>query len=212
MSAEKLILLNVEMVRATLDRRKTQTRRPVKDPRGMSDAPKRFDAYSFYSTPHQCGVKDAFGFENEDGRWKSPFGKPGDVLCVRESARVLHYSKSSRWMDIEYVADGTKTTVPWPDRMKWNPVVGHCIPNGCHLEAIRIKRKNKRVWVERVQDISELDAIAEGLKKGLFGSYEAPGFALGRAPIQAFQALWDSIYGNWDDNDWLWCSEFEEGN
>jgi len=204
--AEKPILFNGEMVRAILDGRKTHTRRPVKNQEKMQDAPRRFDAYSFYSTPHQCGVKDAFGFENDDGQWKSPFGKPGDVLAVRESARVLHYSKSSRWMDIEYVADGTKTTVPWPERMKWNPIVGHCIPNGCHKEAIRIKRKNKRVWVERVQDITEEDAKAEGVKPiEEAGSY---------AHVAAFNSLWWDIYGHdpvkcWDNNPRVWCCEFE---
>jgi len=86
--AEKLILLNVEMVRATLDRQKTQTRRPVKNQGEMQDAPRRFDAYSFNPTPDLYGEATAFGFQNEHSQWKSPFGKPGDTFESRTVKRV----------------------------------------------------------------------------------------------------------------------------
>jgi len=199
-------LFNTPMVQAILDDLKTNTRRPCK---GVGN-----------DNCIQLG-KLKNHILNERSWVKCPFGGVGDILAVRESARVLHYNSSSRWMDVEYVADGTQVTVPWPERMKWKPVIGHCIPNGCHLEAIRIKLTNKRVWVERVQDISEADAIAEGIERvkdnmppyAYFGwrdyssSDELP-FDSDK-PIASFKSLWNSIYGSWERNDWVWCSEFE---
>ncbi len=67
--------------------------------------------------------------------------------------------------------------------------------------ASRMKLRVKRVWVERVQSISNYDAQAEGLGND--------GFQIAR-----FQELWDELYGTWDDNPFVWCCEFEliEGN
>jgi hypothetical protein len=97
--------------------------------------------------------------------------------------------------------------------------------------ACRIKLKVKRVWVERVQDIADSDALAEGVKipkttgcpdldpnwPDMFGKPRGPhpctsypnckcGYWL--ACVE-FQNLWDSIYGTWNENGWVWCCEFE---
>lgn len=72
--------------------------------------------------------------------------------------------------------------------------------------ASRITLRVKRVWVERVDSISESDATAEGLgddSELWHLSFDAQG---------RFQSLWDSIYLDrfpWSSNPWVWCCEFE---
>lgn len=224
MSNEKPILFNTEMVKAILEGRKTQTRRPIKCG-FLPGAPGRFDAYKT-----ENGV---YGFENDDEVFRSPFGKPGDVLWVRESARVVRLSGPYQeigpdgkiWdeyhtIDIIYDADDMPNTVDWPDRMKWKPISGHKIPNGCHKEACRLKLKVKRVWVERVQDISEDDAIAEGIEihtdvfdQSSYSSkdYMNPDSCYRNDAVKSFLSLYESIYGveSIERNDWLFCGEFE---
>ena len=73
--------------------------------------------------------------------------------------------------------------------------------------ASRIDLLVKRVWVEQVQDISEADAIAEGVVCPKLGTN-------GMKPETLFKDLWNSIYGkkpdcSWEDNPWVWAVEFE---
>lgn len=77
---------------------------------------------------------------------------------------------------------------------------------GDHLFVSRITLTVKRVWVERVQDISEADAEDEGLI--YYGETLAE-----PTPREKFAKLWDSIYKSkglgWDANPWVWACEFE---
>jgi len=243
---EILTPFNNGMALAILQLRKWHTRRPVRNPFGMSDAPDRFDAYEFDATPELGKVNNVFGFENESGQWKSPFGKPGDVIAVRESARVVFVGDvfqevgedgevwdEYRMMDIIYNADDTPRSVVWPSRMKWIPISGHSIPNGCHKEAVRTKRKVKRVWVERVQDISDEDCRAEGVPTDeefpMSPGYCVPAFCNGQGVMTAvaenlgvcdvdcyncdtikkrFRNLWESCGYSWESNQYVWCCEF----
>jgi hypothetical protein len=82
--------------------------------------------------------------------------------------------------------------------------------------ASRITLKVNRVWVERVQDISEKDAIAEGVEKisdGFWRCYQFPEKGFRTSATASFMSLWDSInakrgYG-WDTNPHVWVVEFE---
>ena len=70
----------------------------------------------------------------------------------------------------------------------------------------RLWLRVKNVRVERVQDISENDAWAEGVGDGQLGRFDISGRVL-------FKSLWNSInekrgYG-WDANPWVWVVEFE---
>ena len=81
--------------------------------------------------------------------------------------------------------------------------------------ASRITLKVKRVWVERVQDISNCDAKAEGVTIQPQFWYQGEEFMdydelNTRNEYRCeFNELWQSIYKNWDDNPWVWCCEFE---
>jgi len=122
------ILFNGEMVRATLDDHKTQTRRPVKVvPIGEKVCNLPQDR--ILKIVGQCGRVE-----------KSPFGKPGDVLWVRETFAPMKWVIGSN----HYKADNAY--FPEHSTPKWTPSI-HMPKSAC-----RIKLKVKRVWIERVQD------------------------------------------------------------
>lgn len=184
MSKEIPILFITEMVRAILDGRKTQTRRPVKLPPGN----------------WKCDTVliDGTAVMNRDNGYeikkvKSPFGKPGDVLWVRETALFWRNYLGRTNQVAAYKADGYKLE----EGEAWTPSI--------HMpkEACRIKLLVKRVWVERVQDTGIKDAIKEGCKCDCMKPDYCPG------SIFRFFELWDSIYKNWSENPWVWCCEFE---
>lgn len=122
--------------------------------------------------------------------------RKGDVLWVRET-----WAKDDTYY---YKADGS-----CGDRCgKWKPSI--------HMpkEAARIWLEVTDVRVERLQEITEEAARAEGITRVEDGKWESE-FRLGwfDRPIKAFRALWDSLnakrgYG-WETNPWVWVIEFE---
>ncbi|WNK72977.1 hypothetical protein RM155_08220 [Pantoea agglomerans] len=194
---ERPILLNADMVRAVLDGRKTQTRRVMK------------------VQPH-AGVRNSPFVKSgiEDGHGKElvcPFGGVGDRLWVREKTRVDLLLKNRR-AHVRYEADGEYRIVPVPERIK--PVAdGRCMSNGCYREASRITLEITGVRVERLWDITEDDAKAEGC------TFEALRFKpgtreveeMGQTAVYQFGGLWQSIYGadSWQANLWVWVIEFK---
>lgn len=216
---EHPILFNGPMVRAILDGRKTQTRRVIK-PQPIQwtgrtfvvpdDAPKAWQ-------DHPGPITDL-----------CPYGVPGDRLYVQET-----WAPSVEPENHEHAKRGCTYRADWSlddDRdfrdFKWKPSI--------HMPrwASRITLEVKRVWVERVQEISEEDAIAEGAEPNWSGPLdgwkpEEHGYfsqcPCGQPSCECtnghdtarewFQELWDSIntangYG-WDANPWVWCVEFE---
>jgi len=180
------ILFNGEMVRGILDLSKIHTRRPKK--------PQPQSVQGNEIVPFNGSA------ETLQEKLKSPFGKPGDRLWVRETFSdywMKEDTNDPRLQTIHYRAswDGSLADDP-----PWTPSI--------HMPryASRIMLEVRRVWVERVQDISEEDAKAEGVKPvkqaGSFGH------------ITAFNSLWWDIYGYdpvkcWDKNPWVDCCEFE---
>ena len=218
---ERPIIFSAEMVRAILEGRKTQTRRPIKhQPHKSWDAVQEINSenaflgYCFYESAYP----DNHGYLKE-----KPYAKAGDRLWVREAWRTyitLDYSKPSEILEgtpIEYSADGE------------NVADGkHHYPMGKNRPSLymmrwmsRVTLEVKRVWVERVQDISEDDAKAEGCTDGGCGncgnsSYPNPCGCDAPEPMyaDAFCYLWNSIYAgdeikSWNANPWVWCVEFE---
>jgi len=186
---EHPILFSGPMVRAILEGRKTMTRR-VACPPGYN--------LTDYGLAH-CR-----------------YGQPGDRLWVRETwaagacADMLNPSALSRktWLidngGLWYEADGAAPLTPISPKGKTRPSI--FMPRW----ASRILLEVTSVSVERVQDISETDAKAEGapwlgagfLAKLGDGSYR-----------EGFYDLWDSInakrgYG-WDANPWVWVVKFK---
>ncbi len=214
---EKPILFNAEMVNAILSGRKTQTRRIMKvqpsehfHPQDIKGA---MDFTAHWYTPGvidkdgylQPARKDVFGVADEDEGYTCPLGAIGDQLWVRETfatglctESTLAYRATHKTEDLE---EG------WGETIKWTPSI--------HMPrwASRINLLITGVRVERLRDISEQDAMAEGVSV-----VETPAslknfgetFGLTHCPkISAFANLWQSIYGSWGDNPWVWVIEFE---
>jgi len=115
---------------------------------------------------------------------KPPY-KPGDILWVRETW-YQHYDGS-----YAYRASA-------PENTGWKPSI--------HMprEAARIFLRVKTVRVERLQDITEEDAKAEGV---ICGQGQKRWTAR-----SAFMDLWDRINGKknpWESNPWVWVISFE---
>lgn len=201
---ERPILFNGDMVRAVLDDRKTETRRLIKPapPRG-----------SDYRDGLFCLPGSAIGVMRH-----CPFGVPGDRLWVRETWSAtghmdLPLAKPFNGCQVWYRAENNRPT--WAET-RWKPSI--------HMPrwASRITLEVVRVWAERVQEISEVDAIAEGISVLPLQSADdpsawyqsSPGVHQARSPKQSFKLLWDSIYGKkpgcaWADNPWVRCAEFK---
>lgn len=182
MSKERPLLFQGEMVRATLDGRKTQTRRT----RGLDKVNADRSSVFVRMQVLKCGNLAAI-FENGNGELgsvKSPYGKAGDMLWVRET-----WAPATEPYEFVYRADEGQFAY------RWYPSI--------HMPrwASRITLEVESVRVERLQDISDEDAIAEGIV--LAENY--------RGPVAHYAALWESIngLGSWNTNPWVWVVTFK---
>ena len=156
------ILFSAPMVRAILSGRKTQTRRVVKLPNNNSLGEWE---------PTTVGGSDARGIKHDEQAaiWHRrtgdcvccPHGLPGDRLWVRETFSGPHYRTGEpprlwhRLDDIHYWADGNPEAGDWT-----RPLPSIHMPRW----ASRLTLEITGVRVERLQDISEDDAAAEGVE------------------------------------------------
>lgn len=209
---EHPILFSGEMVRAIRDGRKTQTRRVIKPQ--PKDAVEMTVAYpdgdgNFIFWSDDYPALDEFtlkAYPKGNGRgFKCPYGKPGDRLWVRETFSHDASDKGNQ-KRVSYKADGSgiRTSVRDFDtgeryELPWRPSI--------HMPrwASRLTLEVIVVRVERLNDISEEDARAEGVQPNQLTTIQ---------PYRAaFCGLWDSInekrgYG-WLDNPWVWVVEFK---
>jgi hypothetical protein len=223
------ILFSAPMVLAILDGRKTQTRRVVKGgipeyERGNANPPSRqakhvapyFDAYR--NQPHTSDNPRAASeywcwwdeYDRQGNGWlRCPYGKPGDRLWVRETT-IVH--ASIREQLCGYVADGCQRTEAWEKQMP-----------SIHMRRAhsRITLQITEVRVQRLHEISEEDAVTEGVEK--FGGFAnitpycnyaakqpagAHNFSTARA---SFMSLWSSINGSesYAANPLVWAITFK---
>jgi hypothetical protein len=215
---DRPILFSAEMVRAILEGRKTQTRRKVK-PQPPAEAE---------SVCRQLYSEEAPEF---DGAWtwwagkpQKPitrplfcrYGAPGDLLWVRETWGAVWPADDPvplRQCEIEYRADlppgCTDRPGEWPADEGSGPEVPKWRPS-IHMPrwASRITLRIKDIRVERLQDISEDDARAEGVTPL---DYAAHHVAAGCGARIAFEQLWNKINspGAWEANPWVWVVSFE---
>jgi hypothetical protein len=201
---ERPILFSGPMVRAIIDGRKTQTRRIIKyrDPRWeVSD-----DGLTGKAWPYWPDY--VHGGELDDSDCICPYGQPGDRLRISEEVTVKPLCED--WFTVLYHADRALVERPC------DPSLMQRIKDykTGHLRGVSLPPAYARpdrliitgVCVERLQDISEADAIAEGVelrggKAGVFQSHK-----------QAFAWLWHEINGpeSWAANPWVWVVEFRK--
>lgn len=178
---EHPILFSTPMVKALLEGRKTQTRRPLKP------------------QPENCKV------QQEIGDIRCPFGGVGDRLWVRETYKAVPVTAIN--------GDAQRTISPFvqnnaaiyrcghsraSDGIPWMPSI--FMPRW----ASRIQLVITEITIQRLQNITELQAKAEGATP-LCGS---------ETYKDAFRRLWEGLhkpYGlaDWDANPWVWAIEFK---
>jgi hypothetical protein len=207
---ERPILFSAPMVRAILDGRKTVTRRPVKGLSTSFAVTTAADESSLNSVCWNVGGPII----------RCPYGKPGDRLYVRETfnrtnpggAEGVYYYRADG--EFPKSIGGGK----FADAESWKPSIH--MPRA----ASRILLEITHVRVERLQDISEGQAVDEGLiwegvKDGQTywnhtdhryppGSHQQFSVS-GTDAVSAFRNLWKSTGGDWEANPWVWVVEFK---
>lgn len=212
---ERPILFSAPMVRAILEGRKTVTRRVIKPQ-------PNWDGKWFQWDGHAPNSKDgAVGGNTIEAAdllcWSSPYGKRGDRLWVREAfgLQVRHYGGGTG-EHIVYRATNPnaiycKSAEGSQYPVKWKPSI--------HMprHSSRILLEITAVRVERLQDITEEQAKAEGVRlytdhAELGDWWHVEGIETYSAdPRRSFELLWASINGaeSWDANPWVWVVEFK---
>lgn len=213
------IIMQTESVRAILQGRKMQTRRVVKPQPAAIEA-------EIYADLYNHGPNWAFWLPDnrmtEPRTWRCPYGQPGDRLWVRETWCPVHFGSyepisgmARQWeCCIQYAADPAQGYHQCFDvyASKWHPSL--YMPRW----ASRVTLEIVKVRVERVQEISEQDCVAEGLVSFqtryelMWASRPGPHGEWWLSPRTAYQRLWDAInakrgYG-WGSNPWVWVLEF----
>jgi hypothetical protein len=182
--AEHPIIYSTPMVRAYLNDKKTQTRRVIKNT-------------SRYLSKNEC-LK------------LCPYGQVGDKLWVREcfisDYAIGGQDDKGNPINIIYKAS-------WDEKLNgkaygWKPSI-HMFRSDS-----RLTQTITSIRVERLQDITEEDAIAEGTGCFEYGWKPQSGHNKGKpwaSPISAYADLWDSINGKkhpWANNDWVWVISY----
>ena len=227
---ERGMIFNSEMVRAILDGRKTQTRRPIKwKQTRFTEIGEREDGSKW---PWSEDAEHACDF------WHPcPFGAVGDRVWVRET-----------WGVVSHELDEDGRIQPWtPDRpataihempfgngyysghaiyaadgdFTWGDDDGYEDGRSCWKPSIHMPKAASRILLEitdvrmeRLNAISERDAQAEGVAKlrGGFWQHYQPGWTQHQLSARgSFVTLWKSIYGkeSWNSNPWVWVIEFK---
>lgn len=188
---QRPILFSTPMVQAILAGRKTQTRRVVKEPKGFVGN-WLFQNIEYVRSRVQC-----------------PYGKPGDVLWVRESWQ--HGGMLTSGPGYVYKSGN------YPKGMiKWKPSI-HMPKDACRiwLEIVSVR-------VERLNEISDSDALAEGIEtwfdtlfqENRFRDYVNDTDRGYRFPTSSFFSLWSKINGeqSLNSNPFVWVVEFKQIN
>jgi hypothetical protein len=221
MMKERPIIFSASMVRAILEGRKTQTRRPVKWP-----------AWTNPSSHWPPLVKKLGLAFYEDGRmvkrFRCPYGQPGDRLWVRETwahYQTVNHARLSGGRAISEVSDGRAgyradghesigdfrrhVELMGGASLEAIEINGDCWRPSIHMPrwASRLTLEVSGVRVERVRDISDEDVMAEGVEPDRCTDHPRGVY------YTAFAPRWDAIYGkkpgqDWASNPWVWVVEF----
>lgn len=209
---ERPILFTGPMVRAVLAGTKRQTRRVFKKKNG-GVYPNRNDLPGMQQIQRNC-----------------PYGQSGDRLWVRETfARIDGQTRP--WIETDYRATykhGYRLGDTLGIKKRWTPAI--------HMprHASRITLCITAVRVERLQEITEIDAIAEGVEPNWIGDLKVGPNGFGGegwvpacgwknylsgvdgepaySAVESYRTLWAQIHGadSWADNPWVWVVDFEQ--
>lgn len=186
------LMFKAPLVRAILEGQKTQTRRVLKPqpaPNHPHDGGTKWVLERGLHVPvgsvGHLSVREKMGL-------RCPMGQHGDRIYVRETFN--HFERNENFKEgceCFYRADGDCV-----DLQPWRPAI--------HMpkHAARIWLEITGVRVERLQQITEADAKAEGVDAAKY-------HGLDRAYARAFSELWETTGGDWDANPWVWVIDFK---
>ncbi|OCH08120.1 ASCH domain-containing protein [Aliivibrio fischeri] len=201
------MIFNTEMVQALLSGNKTVTRRPLHATK-LSLLNNAISAGEILSITSDENYTLSF----------API-KVGDEIYVRETfcmGRIYDYDSGHPASDYLYVeqCSGDDHVIYKQycldenieiDEVVWKPSI--------HMpkKLSRITLKVTDVRIEQVQDITEEQAIQEGMPTNKECQKIAIDSGLGwyQKPVTWFKSLWNGLYNNWDDNPYVWVIEFE---
>jgi len=214
----KPILFSTPMVQAILRGEKTQTRRII-NPQPIED----LESGYVFDGKHKSIYKNDSTHED----WRIQFisdwckYKIGNILWVRETwqhTKCLNINFEDENYGFVYKADGQ----PWEDYEQWTWKPSIFMPK----EACRLFLKLTNIRIERLNDISESDAVAEGIErwteermksnpthyKVYFQNCKPEDLmSYTSCPIDSYETLWQKINGekSWAENSFVWVYEFE---
>lgn len=223
MTRERSIRLHAHEVRAVLSGAQTQVRRVL---RPQPPAPGEVHRL--------CGAGDIVPYQSRPGpmwscagsvwaarrlmgcepRWRCPWGEPGDLMWVQETWSPDHATVYP-CPPVVYRADGYPSESDREHVVDCNQNRADCLAcagfrwrPSVHLQRrdSRLTLRVTQVRVERLQDISEEDARAEGCGPADLTRYAVP------TVRDAFRYLWDDHANKgttWADNPWVWAMSFE---
>lgn len=211
--AIKPILFNTEMVRAILEGRKSCTRRINKDANEYT-----VPDMDFYNADRRTYA--VHNYSDKEHKNKLSIAErtcpicPGDVLYIRETWTEecgKYYYRAD--YDSDYLDPCETLSGGYPASCRNHPGCDGCMATSTRIHwhpSIHMPKEAARIWlkvtdvrVERLQDMTDDDAEAEGC-------FDYTSTALG------FPDVWDSTikksdldrYG-WDASPWVWVIEFE---
>jgi len=230
---ERPILMSPMMVEAIMAGRKTETRRVLK---GLSDEDDAFSFTKIVIDPLAIGTdeddEDAVevpligsyaSFNDGESLIKCPFGSVGDVLWIKERT---YWEKGT---DFANVAFDDGLMIPIKNKIMGKPMQ---IPNWKPTDKkiwkgrpsmfmpktlCRLRLKITELRVERLEEITEKDAVGEGVEpiSGLAGTFyknysrtNSHAFTIAK---KSFESLWESINGkgSWRKNPFVWVIGFK---
>jgi len=203
---ERPIIFSGESVRAIIAGTKNQTRRVA---RGLSD--------------EQSAIRQRF--PNQQG---CPYGMPGTRLWAREAWRPVERSTNDGWTAIEYRADGAIGKRYWRNADPARQLAARALDPDRHWRsplflprwASRLLLEVDSIRVERLQEISEEDARAEGVTQTFaerFAEFSAEQcltsgeLASSRPYAASYAVAWDELNderATWKSDPWVWVLSF----
>lgn len=193
---ERGIIMSAPMVKALLDGRKTQTRRIVKP------QPEEF------VTGGTFNWRGSLPFENmplETILDACPYGVAGDQLWVRETWQCYEWLSDKKQGPVCYRSTHEGRCCKFALAHLWRPSI--FMPRW----ASRITLEITLVRVERLHDISDEDAQAEGVPDRHNVFHSSIQSRIDNSHIRNYAVLWNSLHGKgaWELNPWVWVLEFE---
>ncbi len=208
------LMFKAPLVRAILSGQKTQTRRIVKWRDLHPGLNLGFSGLKVFSNVPNTFTLESHarnGWESRSSPTRCPMGQPGDRIYVRETF-CYQWSDERGWLD-ECWFRATTPDVEHPDggeKSPWKP-------------AIHMPKSASRLWleitgvrVERLQQITEADCIAEGIEFfnndrecGCKNYMDKTGKDWTLTAHQSFRSLWESTGGEWAANPYVWVIDFK---